>query len=620
MKKILLIFFMLISALIIDVSAQDRSISGKVSDEDGQGLPGVNVILSGTSTGTTSDIEGNFNVSVPESGGVLVFSFIGFATQEIEVGNQSSINVTLLPDTKQLSEVVVTGYGTTLKKEFSGVSSSISAEDISKVPATSASQILQGQASGVFVTSQSGTPGGGISVNVRGIKSISSSTQPLYVVDGVPVISGSLQQSGFGGQGQNALAGLNPNDIESIEVLKDASTRAIYGSRGANGVVLITTKRGKSGKTSINVSAWSGIAEATNTVETVNAQQWIDIKNEARVNDGMMEQTNEEWGWDGTTSTNWIDEVFREAAISEFQVNASGGTEKTRFYISGSFRDEEGVIIGSGYERFTGKLNLDHNATKRLSFGTSISISADRNDRIQNDNNIFGVYSVAILGTPISPVRDPESGEYADNVFNTNPVRSALVPRYDNKTIKIISNIFMNINIMEGLDFRTDFGYDYTALTEDHYSPVSTAVGRGSNGTGDFNFRSIGRYNIEPTLRFSKLINDQHSINAVVGGTLLRETDLRVGLTGEGFAKESLGYIRSAANYSFGDSFQQGYSFNSFFGRLNYSFNEKYLASASVRRDGSSRFGPGNQFGLFWAVSAGWNFSEEGFMENIEWL
>ena len=403
MKKILLISFMLVSALIVNVQAQELTVTGKITDNEGSPIPGVNVILKGTTIGTTSNIDGNFTIGVNDANGTLVFSFIGFATQEVQISNQSVINVSLQPDTKQLSEVVVTGYGTTLKKEFSGVTSSISNEDIGKIPATSTSQILQGQAAGVFVTSQSGTPGGGVSVNVRGLKSISGSTQPLYVVDGVPIISGNLQQTGFGGQGQNALAGLNPQDIESIEVLKDASTRAIYGSRGANGVVLITTKRGSTGKTRINVSAWTGVAEATTTVETMSSQQWVDIRNEARVNDGNAPRTNEEWGWDGTTSTNWIDQVFRKANVSEYQVNAAGGDSNTKFYISGSYRDEEGTIIGSGYERFTGRFNLDQNVTDKFSFGISASLSTDIADRIQNDNNIYGVYSVSILGTPLTP-------------------------------------------------------------------------------------------------------------------------------------------------------------------------------------------------------------------------
>ena len=256
MKKFLLLVFMLAFTFAsTQLWAQSRTISGKVtSSEDGTTLPGVNVVLKGTTVGTVTDIDGNWSLAVPADGGTLVFSFVGLATREIEIGASSVYNVQMDTDVTELSEVVVVGYGTTLEKEFSGAASTIDAEAIERLPATSTDQMLQGNASGVQVTSSSGTPGGGVSVRVRGQTSISASNDPLYVIDGVPVVSGNLQQSGFGGQGQNALAALNPNDIESIRVLKDAASTAIYGARAANGVVLITTKRGKSGKTNVNIN------------------------------------------------------------------------------------------------------------------------------------------------------------------------------------------------------------------------------------------------------------------------------------------------------------------------------------------------------------------------------
>lgn len=312
------------------------------------------MVLKGTTTGVVTDADGMYRISISSTGGTLVFSFIGMVTAEVEVGSRSVVDVQMAPDVKQLSEVVVTGYGTTLKKEFSGVSASISAESIGKLPSLSVNQALQGQAAGVMVTSNSGTPGGGISVRVRGQSSISGSNDPLYVIDGVPVVAGNISQDGFGGQEQNTLAGLNPQDIQSIEVLKDASTTAIYGTRGANGVVLITTKRGQAGKSTINLNVWTGFANPTNTVDVVSSREWVDIKNEARVNSGLSAlPDNAYFGWDGVTDTDWIDEVFRTARISEYQLAMQGGDEKTRYYLSGSYRDEEGTIIGSGYQRAT---------------------------------------------------------------------------------------------------------------------------------------------------------------------------------------------------------------------------------------------------------------------------
>jgi TonB-linked SusC/RagA family outer membrane protein len=622
MKKILqLSIFSLLMLAQLSVLAQERTVSGKVtSADDGSTLPGVNVVLKGTRTGVVTDMNGDFRISVPSNGGTLVFSFIGYTTNEIEIGTKSVIDVQLASDVTQLSEVVVTGYGTTLKKEFSGVTSTVNASNIEKLPILSANQALQGQAAGVFVTANSGAPGGGISVRVRGQTSINASNDPLYVVDGVPVIAGDLAQSGFGGQGQNALAGLNPNDIQSIEVLKDAASAAIYGSRAANGVVLITTKRGKSGDSKINFSAWTGWANPTKTVEMLNAQEWIDVANEARVNSGLAPRTNAQWGWNGTTDTDWVDEVFQTARTTEYQLNMSGGDSKTRYYLSGSYRDEDGAIIASSYKRGTMRLNLDHQASKLFSFGTSLSLSSDLNQRINNDNNIYGIYSASILTPSYKPVTD-ENGNYVDALpsFNTNAVRDAYAPRYDNKTNKFIGNLYMNFNILEGLDFRTDFSYDWNAITEDHYEPVTTPQGRPS-GAGNFNYRNVGTWIIEPTLRYSKKFADVHSVNAVAGMTFQSRSQFDNSVNGVGFARETLTYLNSAATISGGGSFRTDYKFSSVFGRLNYSFNEKYLASFTVRQDGSSRFGENNKFATFWAVSGGWNFSDESFMDGVEWL
>jgi TonB-dependent starch-binding outer membrane protein SusC len=441
MKKILrLTIFSLLILTNLSLMAQDRTITGKVtSADDASALPGVNVVVKGTNIGTVSDVNGSYRLAVPASGATLVFSFIGFKLQEVVIGERSVVDLSLESDVTQLNEVVVTGYGSTLKKEFSGVTSTVNADDIAKLPILSASQALQGQAAGVFVTANSGAPGGGISVRVRGQTSISASNDPLYVIDGVPVIAGSLVQNGFGGQTQNALAGLNPNDIQSMEVLKDAASAAIYGSRAANGVVLITTKRGQKGGSKINFSAWTGWSNPTNTAEPLTGQEWIDVANEARANSGSSPRTNAQWGWDGTTDTDWIDEVFRTARTNEYQLNMSGGDEKTKYYLSGSYRDEQGVMIGSSYKRGTMRLNLDHKATDLFSFGTSLSISADQNNRINNDNNIYGIYSAALLTPSYRAVRD-ENGEFVDALpgFNTNAVRDALLPRYGNKTINFI--------------------------------------------------------------------------------------------------------------------------------------------------------------------------------------
>lgn len=625
MRKNLLkvIFAFLFATLSIMTWAQERTITGKVtSSEDGSALPGVNVVVKGTTTGTVSDAEGKFSLSVP-SNATLVFSFIGLVTLEEVIGERTSIDVKLSSDITQLSEVIVVGYGTSLKKDLTGAVANVTSKDIQNLPTLGIDQSLQGLAAGVFVSSNSGAPGGGISIRIRGQNSISGSNAPLYVVDGVILQSGDLSQNGFGGQGENALSGLNPQDIETMQVLKDAASTAIYGARASNGVVLITTKRGKQGNNNIDVTAWTGFGEAVKLPKLTTAEEWVAVRREAADNDapGSIPLTNQALGWDGKTNTNWIKEVFRTARISQYQINSSGGDGKFNYYLSGSYRNEEGTIIGSSFDRLTGRLNLDYTANSKLRIGTSVSVSTQLNKRINNDNNIYGIYSAAILTPPTQRIRD-DDGNFVDALpgFNTNPVRDATNARFDNTTNKLTANINFTYNLLDGLDFRTDLSYDYTLLREDHFIPFESAQGRGTNGQGDFNTREVGTYIIEPTLRYAKTFNTNNRISGVVGLTFQETDDLRSSTTGTGFARSSLTYLTSAATPTAASSLKELYSFNSIFGRFTYSFKDKYVVEATVRRDGSSRFGPNKRFGLFYAGSAAWNFTEESFMDGLSFL
>ncbi len=603
--------------------AQERTITGKVtSSEDGSSLPGVNVVVKGTTSGTVTDSEGRYSMGVPANA-TLVFSFIGLLTKEEIVGDRLTVDAKLASDVTQLSEVIVVGYGTSLKKDLTGAVANVTAKDIQNLPTLGIDQSLQGLAAGVFVSSNSGAPGGGMSIRIRGQNSISGSNSPLYVVDGVILQSGDLAQNGFGGQGENALAGLNPQDIESMQVLKDAASTAIYGARAANGVVLITTKRGKQGVNNIDITAWTGFAEAVKLPTLTSATEWVAIRREAADNDspGSIPLTDAQLGWDGVTNTNWIKETFRTAKVSQYQINSSGGDGKFNYYLSGSYRNEEGTIIGSSFDRFTGRLNLDYTASKKLRIGTSVSVSSQLNKRINNDNNIFGIYSASFLTPPTQRVRD-DDGNFLDALpgFNTNAVRDATNSRFDNTTNKLVGNVNFNYNILDGLDFRTDLSYDYTFLREDHRIPVESAQGRGTNGIGRFNTREVATYIIEPTLRYAKTLNTRHRVSGVLGVTFQETNDLRSNTSGTGFARSSLTYLTSAATPTASSSLKELYSFNSVFGRFTYSFRDKYVVEATVRRDGSSRFGPNKRFGTFYAASAAWNFTEESFMDGISFI
>ncbi len=616
MKRILLLLFAM-GVSFGTALAQGQAITGKViSGEDDSPLPGVNVVVKGNArTGTITDINGEFRLEVPGTASTLVFSYIGFKTQEVQINNRTTVNVVLVSDDELLQEIVVTGYGTATRPELTGSISSISKSDIEKLPVSNAASILQGQASGVFVTQQSGTPGGGITVQVRGPSSINGSNTPLYIIDGVPVVSGSLAQNGFGGQQQSALNSVNPQDIASIEVLKDPSVTAIYGARAANGVVLITTKRGTAGATKVDVNVWRGISEVTNRYDMAPAALYADVR---RAVGGTNPEVTE---WDGVTDTDWLDEVLRPADVTEVQASISGGDSKTRYYLSTSYRDEEAVFIGGGLKRYTGRLNLDHTASDRFTISASILGSSDLNQRIENDNNIFGIVSAAILTPSTVGVRDPETGEYIDALpgFRTNPLRAAERTRADLNTVKIVANTRLSYEIMKGLNVVSDFSYDYNQLTEDLNTPSNTAQGS-PDGSGNLASRRLGTWTIEPRVNYDFTVGEKHKVSAIVGSTFLKRRDTPSFVEGNTFPKPELTYLTSAANITGGSSNLIEYAFTSVFGNVRYNFNNKYILNATLRRDGSSRFGSGKKFGNFWSVSGAWNFTEEAFMEGVDFI
>jgi len=619
MKKSLLLAFMVIG-LLFQASAQS-TVTGTVKDDGGESLPGATVTIKGTTKGTVADIDGKYSIKVPGAETVLIFNFVGFESKEVTVGSQSVIDVTLA-SSNVLDEVLVIGYGTTLKAESTSSIAQVTSEQIGKLNAATATQALQGLAAGVKVVQNSGAAGGGISVRVRGQSSISASNEPLYIVDGVPVVSGNLLQTDLGGQGNNALSSLNPQDIESIQVLKDAASTAIYGARGANGVVMITTKRGKSGAAKINLNVFTGFTERIDTYDKLSAADQIMIEREARYNDDPTAPlpTDAQLGWDGTTDTDWLDEIFRTGKVSEYQLSASGGSDALQYFVSGNYRNEEGAMIGNDFERYSIRVNTDYQASTRLKLGSSINFAISENNANQNDNNIYGIYSAAILTPSYRAIRD-ENGEFVDALpsFNTNALRAAEQIRQKFTSYRFIGNINFDYKIIDGLSFRTDFSYDWNYLREDEYLPSSTAQGRSSNGSGSYSSRDLGTWVLEPTLRFNKIIGTEHKVSAVLGSTYQQRNGYNGSITATGFARPTLTYITDAANFTGGTSFRSDYSFASVFGRASYSYNEKYLASVTIRRDGSSRFGPDNKFGTFWAVSGGWNFSEEDFF-NVSFI
>ena len=630
--------------IVLQLWAQERVVSGKVtSAEDGSSLPGVNVVLVGSAGGTVTDVEGNYKLSVPASGGVLRFSFIGLVSQEIQIGSSTNIDVGMAQDVQQLSEVVVVGYGTQIKQDLTGNIAQIKGSELRSIPVASFDQAIQGKAAGVFVEAGTGKLGQGIKVRIRGSSSVSAANQPLYVIDGMPITSSS-QSSAEGAT--NPLVDINPNDIESIEILKDASASAIYGSRAANGVVLITTKRGKSGKTNFEIGYFAGFSSETGRREFLNTAEYVQLFTES--NGGMTQSlTNRfnrygaappgppaaSWatpGAPGYVDTNWQDQVFRDdAGISQLDISASGGNEKTKFFISGSNSNQRGIIIGNDLDRINGRINLDHQASDKFNLGINFSIARTFNKRLAEDNNFNTPIQIVAL-SPMTPVIDTRTDLISGALDLNTGVPNSNYPIYynpllDNAYAEQTTLVFRNLGSVygeykftEGLTFRSDFGYDLLTQNEERYFGKETSRNSGApNGQGNNAWTQVFNFTTNNFLRYQKNIQD-HGLEAV-GGITYQESNRKYSNVGaQQFPSNAYQKITSAADITSGTSNESAFSFLSYFARANYKFKDKYLLSLSGRVDGSSRFGADNRYGFFPAASAGWIVSEESFMSNVK--
>ncbi|WP_031526077.1 SusC/RagA family TonB-linked outer membrane protein [Dyadobacter crusticola] len=644
MKKILLFAFFFCVIAWVSANGQDVRITGKVTSDDGSGLPGVSVQVKGSTIGTQTDVQGDYAVNVPNSSSILIFSFVGMTSQEIAVGNQSVIDVKLLTDTRNLSEVVVTGFGSQIKRDVTGNIAQVKGSEIQNMPVTSVDAALQGRAAGVYVNSGTGKLGQAINVRVRGNSSISASSQPLYVIDGMPVTTSDVSNSTGGAT--NPLADFNSNDIESIEILKDASAGAIYGSRAANGVVLITTKRGKAGKTNVSVNYQIGSSEATRRVDFLNAEQYVKFytmaaNNRDRIDgvdpndpDSYTQYMLGEGGFLDTYSLGtygtpdqkeylWQDQAFQKAPQQQLDFQLNGGNEKTKFFVSGQYLDQKGTIIGNKLDRLSGRLNLDHQAYKWLQVGLSMGLSRTVNKRLPGDNAFSNPLQMAAL-TPLTPFNDPATG-----LPTGTPPGEVGVPLYFNPMISIkyasfvattsrnLTTAYGQLNLLPGLRFRSELGIDILNQNEESYYQtqnirnVSTAVAGLGENFGTF----ITNYNTNNFFSYEKVVNN-HAFDGTLGMSYQQSQSRENSIEGTQFPSNSYKKIASAATKSGGSSSETNYRFLSYFLRVNYKFSDKYLLSASARIDGSSRFGVDSRYGFFPSVSAGWVLSEENFLKD----
>ncbi len=614
--------------------AQTTSVTGQVTDsQTEEPLPGVNIRVKGTARGSITDLEGNFRINA-QTGDVLVFSFVGFLSEEVTVGKQTNLQVSLTADLKTLNEVVVVGYGTQRKSEITGAVSSVSSDEIIQTPVTRIEQGLQGRVAGVQVSNASGQPGEQPTIRIRGIGT-TGNADPLYIVDGVQV---------------GGIDYLNPNDVESIDVLKDAASAAIYGSRAANGVVLITTKSGKKGQPNqISYNGYYGVQNPWKKMPLLNAREYAIIMNEAAVNGGSAPFfTPGEVATFGE-GTDWQNEVFsKNAPITDHQISFSGAGENSTFSSSVGYFSQQGILGGdkSQFDRYSFRLNSTHQVASRLKVGNTLTYSHLDRKSVTGNDEYTGVLASVINIDPLTPVyeadssairssygpaavRDPETGwYYAKSKWArqeiANPLGRLAITHGDTRVDKVVGSLYGELEILEGLTFRSSLGIDYAYVTTRGYVPAHDLGGNVITPNSSVN-RDSDRYltwQWENVLTFDRQLGDHH-IGALAGTSALESNTetfnaSRTGLltTNPEQAYLNLSNDPTSARASGGASHNALFSV---FGRFNYAFKEKYLLTAIVRRDGSSRFGPENRFATFPSLSLGWAFSEEGFL-NLPWL
>ena len=587
-------------------------ISGTVADESGATLPGVTVIVKGTTTGTVTDVDGDFTISA-NSDDILVFSFVGMKSQEISVGNQTSIRITMQVDAIGLDEVVAIGYGYQKKSDLTGAVVSISSEDLTLGGTVSnAAQALQGKTAGVLVTQNSKAPGGSISIRVRGANSISSSNEPLYVVDGFPTSNG---------------ADINPNDIESMQILKDASATAIYGARGANGVILITTKRGKAGENQISYNGYTGTQKVINPFDMINGKQYMELSNALyREIDG---QENQEYAvytksqLNSDINTSWIDETTRKGIVQDHNIQFKGGSDKTRVLSSIGYFNQKGVMKNTDFSRISGRLNVDQTINDYIKAGATIFAQRENSNFQLYDGNILN--SNVLLGVltydPTVPAFNSD-GTYGrpPGGRGDNPLANLIERTNDMVKDKLNGNMFIEFEPMKGLIARLNGGVELVHRFDGKYLPRSTYQGSIDDGVARRIEFSSTHTLIDATLTYLKDIGEDHSLNVMGGYSYEKNIYQGQAIGVKGFSTDLLSYnsVGAASTITGVSSYKKESILASFFGRFNYSYKDKYLVTLTVRADGSSRFGSENRWGTFPSGSVAWRLDQEDFIQKMD--
>ncbi len=610
-------------------TGQTGPVSGRITDEQGIGLPGVTVMIEGTTTGTTTDMEGNYSLTIPSDvqNPVLTFSYIGFATIRMPVEGQSTIDVVLKEDVTLLDEFVVVGYGVQRKVDVSGSVSRIGAEELNLLPVAGVDQALQGKAAGVNITHNTGMPGEGVNVRIRGVGSINSSNSPLYIVDGVPTV--------------DALNALSPSDIESVSILRDAASSAIYGARANNGVILITTKKGEPGKPRIDISSQVGFQQHGELTPMANLQQYVEMYNQAAQNDNAFienprfhRQLISDELAANLPDVDHMESIFRNGLIQNHNVSVSGGTEDLTYMVSGSLFQQEGIIIGSQYEKASGRVTLNSKLNEIISVGANINISRSDNDLIGSSGDGFGgnggsVVRYAMFRTPGIPIRD-QNGQYVDLPEHQqllgdgyNPVALANKMNNNIKQNRLFGDFNAQIQIFPDLHFSSVLGMDRTDLSNRRFNENWGTNNRINNPNSlNINNGYFQSFSASNVFSYNKVLSDVHIFSAILGTEAIRNDGYNNTSTQREFPDQTdqLVFLGNGLGSVVVSESQWANTLLSLFGRVNYNYSERYLLSATLRRDGSSRFNPENRWGTFYSVSGAWRIDREGFMADNDFF
>ncbi|MGB5819462.1 MAG: TonB-dependent receptor [Saonia sp.] len=598
---------------------QEKTVSGTVTDQNGVPLPGVNILVKGTTNGTQSDFDGNYAIQASE-GQSLVFSYLGQTTVERNVGSANTINVQMQEDAQALEEVVVIGYGNQEEKKIIQNVGIVKQEAIENLQVVSADQLLQGQSAGTQIVNASGVLGSAAIIRVRGVNSINSGSQPLIVIDGVPITDTEGNTLNRGGNTDiNPLSYVNPNDIESLTVLKDAGATSIYGSRGANGVILITTKKGRrNSKTTLTLDVNTQYSESTDVPEILSADEFRQFKSDVATIQNGTPTSPEDLGLGalGSGGTDWLGGVQRTGISQNYNLGVRGGGERTSFFFGLDFQDAQGFIIGNDQQRAGARINIDSDVNDWLKAGMNLGITNNRLNRVFIENEIDAPFTTAFLQSPVVRAFDDDgnflqSGSFIPNVF----ARVALDDR-ELKTFRVIGNAFTEITPFEGLTWRSEFGMDRLDVEETTREVEFNSPG----GLGQLVSVREERWLTNQTLNYTPNLGEDHTLGVLLGLNYEETLRTRLNVSSTGFLTDDLRNLGSGSTPTVlnGDRFPS--RLFGLFSRVTYDYKGKYLVEGSIRRDGSSRFGSNNRFGYFWSAAAGWILSEESFMEDVTWL